>query len=201
MNENLEIWQVLMNGPLTKRGGRKPEYPEKPPDNQSDNRYEVKPFDIGDKFAWSELWSYTKSVGTGDIPEWKLTVIWAMGTGLTIYIYIGKRNIEPTQKKRRRIRFLRLSAQKLCWERPDKRRTYNKANRTKVARRISFLTHHTRKADPSRSSLAPLPDTAEGRGHHELLTSDLARRLGGGPPRGPYVNTIQAKQPAPLGPS
>ena len=50
-------------------GGSKPDYPEKPPDNQPENRYHIiirgehispqlgiepSPSNIGDKFAWSE---------------------------------------------------------------------------------------------------------------------------------------------------
>ena len=47
-----------MNGLLPKRGRRKPEYPEKTPNNQSENQHHVRsensPSNIGDKFAWSE---------------------------------------------------------------------------------------------------------------------------------------------------
>ena len=41
MNENFEILKGQVNGPLPKRGGSTPEYPEKTPDNQSENRYNV----------------------------------------------------------------------------------------------------------------------------------------------------------------
>ena len=62
---------MQVNERLPKRGGRKPEWQEKNPDNQPENRYrvglsEVKihrpnrewnpgPSNIGDKFAWSEI--------------------------------------------------------------------------------------------------------------------------------------------------
>ena len=38
MNENFKSLKVHVNGPLPKRSGCKPEYPEKNPDNQSENR-------------------------------------------------------------------------------------------------------------------------------------------------------------------
>ena len=69
MNGIFEILKVQVNGPLHKRGESTPEYPEKPPDNQPENRYhtlevkihrrdrgiEPQPSNIGDKFDWSEL--------------------------------------------------------------------------------------------------------------------------------------------------
>ena len=65
MNENFES---AGDGLLPKSGGSNPEYLEKSPDNQSENRYHIYrgknsspqpgieplPSDIGDKFAWSE---------------------------------------------------------------------------------------------------------------------------------------------------
>ena len=55
----LDILKVHVNGPLP-RGGSKPEYPEKNPDNQSENRYHISsppqpgiepsPSNIGDHF-------------------------------------------------------------------------------------------------------------------------------------------------------
>ena len=41
MNENFEILKLQVNGFLPKRWGRKPEYPEKAPDNQPENRYHI----------------------------------------------------------------------------------------------------------------------------------------------------------------
>ena len=35
------ILKVQVNGPVPKRGGSKPDYPEKNPDNQPENRYNI----------------------------------------------------------------------------------------------------------------------------------------------------------------
>ena len=37
----MRILKVQVNGPLPKRGGSKPEYSEKTPDNQPENRYPI----------------------------------------------------------------------------------------------------------------------------------------------------------------
>ena len=41
MNENVDILKVQVNGSLPKRGGGNPEYPEKTPDKQPENRYHI----------------------------------------------------------------------------------------------------------------------------------------------------------------
>ena len=41
MKENFENFEVQVNGPFSYRGGSKPEYPEKTPDNQPENWYHI----------------------------------------------------------------------------------------------------------------------------------------------------------------
>ena len=64
MTDQFEIIQVQVIGPLSKRGGSKPEYSENPPNNEYENRWntlamknpvpdmsEPPPSNTGDKFA------------------------------------------------------------------------------------------------------------------------------------------------------